>query len=78
MEFKKCVRCGCFFMSNDDVCCNCSSKDSFDIQKLNNFIDSDNSFNSIQELSSNTGVTIKNISRFIEKSSISGLDFDCK
>ena len=31
MEFKKCVRCGCFFATNGDVCCNCASKDKHDI-----------------------------------------------
>ena len=31
MEFKRCSRCGCFFTSNDDVCCNCLSKDKFEM-----------------------------------------------
>ena len=51
MEFKKCARCGCFFMSNNDVCCNCESKDMFDIAKLNSIMDDNINFNSIQELS---------------------------
>lgn len=55
MEFKKCLRCGCFFMSEDNVCCNCSSKDHTDLQTVNNFISQDNSsFYSIEELSANT------------------------
>ena len=27
MEFKKCARCGCFYMSEDDVCVKCYPKD---------------------------------------------------
>ena len=38
MELKKCVRCGCFFATNGDVCCNCASKDKHDIYALNNYI----------------------------------------
>ena len=27
MELKKCVRCGCFFNTKEDVCPNCKTKD---------------------------------------------------
>lgn len=74
MEFKKCVRCGCFFMSNNDVCCNCESKDRFDIAKLNNILDEDISFNSIEDLSITSGVNLNNLNRFIENNKISGID----
>ena len=39
MEFKKCARCGCFFMSDDSVCCNCKPKDKFDTIKLQNYLE---------------------------------------
>ena len=68
MEFKKCARCGCFFMSNNDVCCNCESKDMFDIAKLNSIMEDNINFNSIQELSNESGITINNLSRYIEVS----------
>ena len=35
MELKKCVRCGCFFASANNVCSNCEAKDRQDIAKLN-------------------------------------------
>lgn len=38
MELKKCVRCGCFFASINDVCSNCETKDKQDIAKLNDYI----------------------------------------
>lgn len=74
MEFKKCLRCGCFFMSDDNLCCNCESKDKIDLAKLNNFIDEDIPFNSLNDLSINTGITVKNLNRFIENKDITGLN----
>lgn len=74
MEFKRCVRCGCFFMSNNDVCCNCESKDRFDIAKLNNIMDEDISFNSIEDLSIVSGVNLNNLNRFIADNKICGID----
>lgn len=38
MELKKCVRCGCFFSSPNDVCSNCEAKDKQDIYNLSNYI----------------------------------------
>jgi len=74
MEFKRCVRCGCFFMSNNDVCCNCESKDRFDIKKLNNIISEDINFNSIEDLSIASGVNLNNLNRYISNNEISGID----
>lgn len=71
MELKKCARCGCFFASANDVCCNCEEKDKQDIYNLNNYIVSSPIDTSIESLSFNTGVSAKNISRFIENKIIS-------
>ena len=38
MKFNKCVRCGCFFTSDDDVCPICKSKDEVDKRSLKNYI----------------------------------------
>lgn len=68
MEFKRCNRCGCFFTSNDDVCCNCLSKDKFEMSKFKNFIEENNNLNqihSLNELSLQTGISSKNINRFL-------------
>lgn len=74
MEFKRCVRCGCFFASNNNVCCNCESKDRFDIAKVNTLLEENDSFNSIEELSSITGVNLNNLNRFISDKKIPGID----
>lgn len=73
MEFKKCMRCGCFFMSDNDVCCNCQSKDRMDISKLNSILD-ENSFDSVQDLSIASGININNLNRFISNNQIPGID----
>lgn len=71
MELKKCARCGCFFTSTNNVCCNCESKDKQDIYTLNNYIENSPDVSTIDSLSFNTGVSVKNIFRFIENNSIS-------
>ena len=73
MEFKRCARCGCFFTSANDVCCNCETKDRQDIYNLNNYIVTSPNNISIDNLSASTGISMKNISRFIENKAISNL-----
>ena len=73
MEFKKCVRCGNFYMSDTDVCCNCQSKDRMDISKLYSILD-ENTFNSILDLSIESGNNVNNLNRFISNNQLSGID----
>lgn len=75
MEFKKCVRCGCFFMSEDNVCCNCHSKDQADLATLNSFINQDDiTISSLNDISINTGININNLNRLIKNNDISNLN----
>lgn len=76
MEFKKCARCGCFFMSDNNVCCNCENRDKLDISRLNSILDENISFNSIQDLSIASGVNINNLNRFIQDNKISDLNIN--
>ena len=64
MEFKKCNRCGCFFISEDEVCCNCKTKDVADTIKIKNYIEDYGFPTTAEELSEGTGISLKNISRF--------------
>ena len=73
MEFKKCERCGCFFLSDNDVCDNCTPKDSFEMSKLKNYLESDNYANSINSISVDTGITVKNLNRYLENKEFSDL-----
>ena len=54
MEFKKCERCGSFFLSESNVCENCSPKDSFELSKLRNYFEGDIQANSIDSISVDT------------------------
>lgn len=74
MEFKKCLRCGCFFISDNDVCCNCEDKDKLDIIRITDVLGEDINFDSIQSLSIASGVNINNLTRLISNNKISNLN----
>lgn len=65
MEFKKCERCGSFFLSDSTVCENCSPKDTFEISRLRNYLESDNYSNSLNSISVDTGISVKNLNRYL-------------
>ena len=71
MEFKKCERCGCFFVSNDEICCNCAPKDRFEISKLKNYFENNNEESSINTISIATGISIKNLNRYLVSNELS-------
>lgn len=67
MNINKCERCGCFFASESEVCPKCQSKDENDIKRLKNFLnESDGSAISVETLSFSTGVSLKNVNRFLQ------------
>ena len=67
MNFYKCKRCGGFFSIEGQSCCpSCIIKDNNEISNLNSFItENNNNPMSVNELSSITGVSTNNISRYI-------------
>ena len=71
MEFKRCNRCGNFFVSNNDICYECEIKDRADIAKLNTILENSTGFASVNDLSANSGVNPTNINRFIKNNFIS-------
>ncbi len=77
MEFKKCERCGCFFTSNDNVCFNCMQKDKAEINKLKNYFDINTNVevNNINFLSIETGISQKNLNRYIDNNTFNINDF---
>jgi len=72
MEFKKCARCGCFFVTNGDVCYNCTPKDRLDIAKLKNYFE-ENTNTSINCISVNTGISTKNINRHLNNQNFTNI-----
>ena len=65
MNFNKCGRCGCFFVSEGNVCPSCAPKDVSEMAKLNNYFTENDSTISVKDLSYATGISVKNLSRFV-------------
>lgn len=66
MEFKKCARCGCFYMSDDDICINCVPQDKVELSKFNHYVEENlSSSDSIDTISAETGISVKNLNRYL-------------
>lgn len=73
---KKCVRCGCLFTSAGDVCSGCVRKDNIDLFKLKNFIEGEyNSNTTKQQCINTTGISNKNLSRFLSYDDFNKITF---
>jgi len=66
MEFKKCVRCGSFFVTDGEICQNCVPKDRLDFLKFNNYVQNSQNI-SADSISINTGISLKNVNRFLNQ-----------
>lgn len=66
MNFNKCSRCGCFFLTEGTVCPNCQPKDQLEINRLKDYIaeNTDTLYN-MNSIISSTGISNKNLSRFL-------------
>lgn len=73
MELNKCKRCGAFFASDNNVCPNCEPKDVAELSKLKNFLAENDCPNSIDILASNTGISAKNLNRFLAQEDFSSV-----
>ncbi len=67
MEFKKCARCGAFFVTDGDVCQNCMPKDRLDFIKFQDYVEGVSDI-SADTISINTGISVKNVNRFLNQS----------
>jgi len=65
MEFNKCSRCGNFFVSTNDVCPKCQTKDSLEFQTFKTYIEENGITNDLDILATETGISPKNLNRFI-------------
>ena len=66
MEVGRCSRCGAFYTSGGYVCPKCTSKDNFELSQFKNYIEENISeVNSLNQVSTQTGITEKNINRFL-------------
>ena len=65
MEFNRCSRCGSFYIAEGDVCPKCSSKDGFEFRTLQTYVEENGLQNSLETISGETGITVKNLNRFL-------------
>ncbi|MCI8655176.1 MAG: hypothetical protein HFJ48_04825 [Clostridia bacterium] len=72
MEFNKCNRCGAFYVSEGAVCPKCAPKDALELSTLKNYIE-ENGFSSIDIVSAGTGISTKNLNRFLNVDGIGNL-----
>lgn len=66
MEFKKCSRCGNFYVSDGIVCPKCTPKDDFEFSTFKSYIAENGSNQSVDAISDATGISVKNLNRFLE------------
>lgn len=66
MEFKKCSRCGNFYVSDGIVCPKCTPKDDFEFSTFKSYIAENGSNQSVDTISGATGISVKNLNRFLE------------
>ena len=65
MEFRKCSRCGSFYVTDGYVCPKCSAKDNLEFSTFKNYIKENGIQDNLDIISGETGIYIKNINRFL-------------
>jgi len=64
MELNKCSRCGAFHTNGGDVCPKCADKDNLELSTFKSYIQQ-NGFSTIDTVATATGITQKNVARFL-------------
>lgn len=70
MEFNKCSRCGSFYIAQGNVCPKCSNQDNLEFETFKNYIAENGLTQNLDIISNQTGITIKNLNRFLDYSGI--------
>lgn len=65
MELNKCSRCGAFHANESDVCPKCAGKDILELSTFKTYI-AENGVTSVDTIATHTGITQKNVNRFID------------
>lgn len=74
LEARKCARCGSLYIADTVVCNNCLAKDGADLYKLEGFVKKQGNEEITRgELSIATGISNKNLARFLEYEEFQGV-----
>lgn len=73
MEVKRCSRCGAFYTNQGDVCPKCTGKDNLELSQFKNFVEENGvEINSLTQISNQTGISEKNLNRFLSYDGLEG------
>lgn len=73
MELVRCSRCGAFYTNNGYVCPKCRDKDNSELSTFKNFVEKNGiQLQSISQVSVSTGISEKNLNRFLNYDGLEG------
>ena len=73
MEVTKCSRCGAFYTNVGYVCPKCTTKDNFELSTFKNFVEENGmELTSLNQVSVCTGISEKNLNRFLNYDGLEG------
>lgn len=73
MEVNKCSRCGAFYTGEGNVCPKCTIKDNLELSTFKNFIEENGmEISSLNQVSISTGISEKNLNRFLNYDGLEG------
>ena len=73
MEVTRCSRCGAFYTHGGYVCSKCASKDNMELSTFKNFVEENGlEVNSLSQISNKTGISEKNLNRFLNYEGLEG------
>ena len=78
MEFNRCSRCGSFYVSNGNVCPRCSKKDGVEFSTFKEYVTENGFGQSLDTISGETGITVKNLNRYLGYEEIQNLQKEFK
>lgn len=73
MEVIRCSRCGAFYTNGGYVCPKCTNKDNFELSTFKNFVEQNGiEIQSLNQVSVSTGISEKNLNRFLNYEGLEG------
>ena len=73
MEVVRCSRCGAFYTNGGYVCPKCIDKDNFELSTFKNYVENNGiELKSLNQVSISTGISEKNLNRFLNYDGLEG------
>ena len=73
MEVIRCSRCGAFYTNGGYVCPKCTDKDNFELSTFKNFVEQNGvELQSLNQVSDLTGISERNLNRFLNYDGLEG------